>query len=79
MAGSNTNSVVYSGELGPAGASCDFPVTGAGCGRFLMADSRLSGAAADGLNGSWDGVEVCMSTSGDICGGLLGLSCKSCC
>jgi len=60
VAGSNTSSVVYSGELGPPDASCGLPD---GCGKFRMAVSKLS----DGLN-CGDGVvaEDGRSVSGDI-------------
>lgn len=87
MAGSNTSSVVYSGELGPDGINDDFPD---GCGKFRIAVSKSSSAAATGVEGNgrnWGGsgggggaaAAAVEDGGGDIVDGRRETSCSGCC
>lgn len=80
VAGSNTSSVVYSGELGPDGINDDLPD---GCGKFRMAVSKSSSAAVGGNGRNWGcggggGAAAVEVGGGDIVDGRRETSCNGC-
>lgn len=83
VAGSNTSSVVYSGELGPVGINDDLPD---GSGKFRIAVSKSSSAAAAGTGGNGrncgggggGAAATVEDGGGDIVDGRRETSCSGC-